>query len=185
MESQEVAVDGVIEAFNRARTTEAGVYDKTVGYGDKYPRHEGKNLVVEMTNSATGVHHPKETYERGFDQTHFGAGSRGARQFLKLLAEADLDPIDDFVRVYRDLGRGCNTSYPDYWLYTWSAPHVMIATTCNPLNGDPASRTISADQGYAGYIGISGEKSPVDTAVSGVRSLARQVKDYREDGLFF
>jgi hypothetical protein len=185
MEAQEATADGVIEAFNKARTTGGGVYEDTVGYGEEYPQYDGENLVVEMNNSATGIHYPDRAYERGFDQTHFGTGSRGAKQFLKLLSGVDLDPVEDFVRVYRDLGRGCSTDYTTYWLYVWCNHRVMIATTCNPLNGDPASRTVSSQQGYAGYIGIGGEKEAVDTAVNAVETLAREVKDRRDDGLFF
>jgi hypothetical protein len=182
---QDTAADGVIEAFNKARATGAGVYDATVGYGEEYPQHDEENLVVKMNNSATGVHFRDQTYERGFDQTHFGSGTLGAKRFKQLLAEVGLDPMEDFVRVFRDLGRGCNTEYPDYWLYVWCNDHVMVATTCNPFNGDPASKTVSAEQGYAGYIGIGGEKSKVETATAGVESVAHQVKDRRDDGLFF
>jgi hypothetical protein len=185
MEAQKVDADGVIKTFNKARATGSGVYESTVGYGEEYPQYGGENLVVEMNNSATGIHYPDRTYERGFDQTHFGTGTRGANQFLKLLSKVGLDPVDDFVRVYRDLGRGCNTDYPTYWLYVWCNSNVMVATTCNPLNGDAASRTVSSEQGYAGYIGIGGNKEAVDTAVNAVETLARKVKDRRDNGLFF
>lgn len=185
MEAKEASADGVIEAFNKARATGSGVYENTVGYGEEYPQYSGENLVVEMTNSATGIHYPDQTYERGFDQTHFGTGVRGVEQFIKLLNKVGLDPVDDFVRVYRDLGRGCNTEYPAYWLYVWCDDQVMVAATCNPINGDPASRTVSAEQGYAGYIGIGGEKEAVESATQAVEDLARRVKDRRLDGLFF
>jgi hypothetical protein len=185
MEAQEATADGVIEAFRKARATGSGLYENTVGYGEKYPRYEGTNLVIEMNNRATGIHYPDRAYERGFDQTHFGTGSYGAEQFTKLLSRVGLDPVEDFIRVYRDLGRGCNTDYPAYWLYVWCNARVMIATTCNPLNGDPASQTVASQQGYAGYIGIGGKKEAVDTAFNAVKTLARKVKDQRYDGLFF
>ncbi len=185
MEAKEMTASDVVETFEKARATGTSVYENTVGYGEEYPQYDGEDLVVEMNNSATGIHYPDRTYERGFDQTHFGSGTHGAKQFITLLTKMGLDPVDDFVRVYRDLGRGCNTDYPDYWLYVWTNSHVMIATTCNPLNGDPASKTVQAERGYAGYIGIGGEKQAVDSATQAVEDLAQSVKDRQDDGLFF
>lgn len=177
--------EAVVEAFRKARATGGGLYEHTVGYGEKYPQHTGENLVVKMSNSATGVHFADRTYERGYDQTHFGGGSHGAKQFIKLLNDVGLNPEDDFIRVYRDLGRGCSTEYPAYWLYIWRNDELMIATTCNPINGDPASETVNSEQGYAGYIGIGGQKELVESATRAIEDLARRVKDKRPDGLFF
>lgn len=176
-----------IEAFNRGQFTNDGPYANTVGYGEKYPKYSGDNLVVEMNNSTTGIHYPDRTYERGFDLTRFGQGTYGAKQFISLLKEIGLHPTEDFIRVYRDLNRGSNIDidYPTYWLYAWVTDGVMIATTCNPINGDASSKDVRSDQGYAGYIGIGGDKEAVRETTQLVEDKASKIKDRQTDGLFF
>lgn len=182
--NQQTAVEA-IEVFEEARITDSSVYETTVGYGDKYPFYDGEDLIVEMNNNATGIHHRNRNLEKGYDQTHFGKGKVGAKQFVKTLRTVGLDPVNDFIRVYRDLGKGCESTYPDYWLYVWVNNEIMIATTNNPINGDPASENILSEQGDAGYIGVGGEPEIVNRATNTIDALAQTIKDKQDDGLFF
>lgn len=185
MDGTNYSTQEVVKTFNKARASDGGPYNNTVGYGEKYPQYEGDNLVVEMNNRATGIHYPDQAHERGYDQTHFGNGTIGVGRFISLLVEMGLDPTEDFVRIYRDLGRGCEADYETHWLYTWVNDQLLISTTNNPINGDSARPSITSEPGWAGYIGIGGKEDAVREAAETLEGIAEAIKDKRTDGLFF
>lgn len=178
---QDPVDEEIINQFRTAKGTESGVYDQTVGYGEKYPQEPTTHLVIDETNRATGIHHQHRGCEKGYDLTRFGDGAFGARRFIQLVQSTNLDPIDDFRRVYRDLGDG----YPPYWLYIWVNDKLMIATTANPINGDSSSQNTVGKEGYAGYIGVGGKTTPVLKATTELETLAESIKDKNENGLFY
>lgn len=159
-------------------------YGSTVGYGDKYPKHTGDNLVVEQNNRACGIHHATRDLEYGFDYTHFGNCQAGVENFTTILKNAGLDPIADFTRVYRDLGRGTNTDYPDHWLYTWANEDILIGTIANPINGDPGSKKKRGEIGYTSAIGVGGKAAAVENVVKEINSTAMKIKGQNEGILF-
>jgi len=177
--------DAVINQFRTAQVNGDTVYKQTVGYGDQYPRNDANHIVIKQTNSVTGVHHRYRELEKGYDLTKFGEGQSGAKRFLQVLKSVDLNPPGDFFRVYRDLGRGCETTYPPSWLYLWANEEVMIATTSNPINGDSTNKNTVGREGYAGYVGIGGKTAAVKQAESAVEALATTIKDKNETGLFY
>lgn len=156
----------------------------TVGYGDRYPEPEVSGLVVEDNNSATGIRHVDRSSEIGYDLTTFGAGVVGVERFLGVLRAVGLDPRDDYVRVYRDLGRDVNTDYRDRYLHVWVNDDVLVACSNNPVTGEGHSPSHRGRKGEAGTIGVGGDKQLVKDAVAGIDAVAN-TKDKRDGGLFY
>lgn len=156
----------------------------TVGYGDRYPEPEASGLVVEDNNSATGIHHENRTSEIGYDLTTFGAGVVGVERFLSVLHAVGLDPRDDYVRVYRDLGRGVDTDYADHFLHAWVNDDILVACSNNPVTGTGCSENHRGQQGSAGYIGVGGDGQLVEMAANRIDECSNS-KGKREGGLFF
>lgn len=158
---------------------------RTVGYGERYPRTDDENLVIDMTNNALGFHHQNREAEVGYDLTHIGKHWVGVEKFIKILSVGGLDPIEDFVRIYRDLGRNCSTDYGDHYRFAWVNDDGMFASTSNPITGEPGTPGVSKKQGYAGYIGIGGSTEFVDRVSTRLDETAHFIKDKRTDGLFY
>lgn len=156
----------------------------TVGYGDRYPESEASGLVVEDNNSATGIHHENRTAEIGYDLTTFGAGVVGIERFLSVLHTVGLNPCDDYVRVYRDLGRGVDTDYADHFLHAWVNSDILVACSNNPVTGTGCSENHRGQQGSAGYIGVGGNEQLVEDAAARIDACSNS-KGKREGGLFF
>lgn len=163
--------------------------DCTVGYGDRYQHPDdadiANGLVVHQNNSATGVSHVGDA-EYGFDLTGFGDGLTGATNFIRVLETVGLHPYYDYVRVFRDLGRGKSSEYGDYYLYVWSNDDVMVACCVNPITGETGDPHMSGPRvGYGSYMAVGGNQPEAGEAFDAVREYATDVKDYRRDGLFF
>lgn len=156
----------------------------TVGYGERYPESDVSGLVVEDNNSATGIRHADQSSEVGYDITTFGAGVVGVERFLSVLQVAGLDPCGDYVRVYRDLGRGVDADYQDHFLHAWVNDDVLVACSNNPVTGEGCSKSHRGRKGNAGYIGVGGDEQLVEDAVTRIDAYSNS-KDKREGGLFF
>lgn len=156
----------------------------TVGYGDRYPESDVSGLVVEDNNSATGIRHENRASKIGYDLTTFGAGVVGVERFLSVLHAVGLDPRDDYVRVYRDLGRGVDTDYQDHFLHAWVNDDILVACSNNPVTGEGCSKSHRGRKGNAGCIGVGGDEQLVEVATSRIDACSNS-KDKREGGLFF
>lgn len=156
----------------------------TVGYGDRYPECENPALDVRENNDATGVYHESRATEYGYDLTKFGAGRTGAERFVQLLQDIGFDVLDDYYRIYRDLGRGFDTTYPDFFLHVWASDSVMFACTSNPITGEGFSENHVGELGKAGSIGIGGNPEAVEDAVEYTDLALVKTKEKRSDGLF-
>jgi hypothetical protein len=156
----------------------------TVGYGERYPEPEASGLIVEDNNSATGIHHENRASEIGYDLTTFGAGVVGVERFLSVLHAVGLDPRGDYVRVYRDLGRGVDTDYADHFLHAWVNDDILVACSNNPVTGTGCSENHRGQQGSAGYIGVGGDEQLVEMAANRIDECSNS-KGKREGGLFF
>jgi len=158
----------------------------TVGYGDRFPEYTGPGLIVKDTNQALGITHKNQEYKHGFDTTTFGGGQVGAKAFLKVLEEAGLDPVDDYVRVFRDMGRDINSDYPARWIYVWVNAEIMIATTNNPISGDKCSRNHSDNgQGHAGTIGVAGHRDIAKAVATMISDTVPKTKGENPGELFY
>lgn len=168
------------------------LHEKTVGYGDRFPTVtdspvvDSEALVVRDTNNACGVCHRQQGKEIGYDITLFRTPNEtptdGASNFIDVLQNiARLGPIEDYVRVYRDLGRGGNREYPDSFLHVWVDERILIATTINPIVGRQNGKAVKA--GSAGYMGVGGQPNIVTRVDNAIVSVANP-KD-RETGQLF
>lgn len=159
---------GDVDASTIASHLIETVEDHTVGYGDRYPETESKGLVVQDNNRRCGIRHRVGEYAVGYDLTKFHlpdeSAAEGRERFLDILSEVGLDPIGDYVRVYRDMGRGVASSYPETYLHVWVDGRVLIATTVNPITGNKDGE--DRELGSGGYIGVGGEKGIAQRAES-------------------
>jgi|AntDeeMinimDraft_6_1070357.scaffolds.fasta_scaffold07231_4 hypothetical protein len=160
---------------------------RTVGYGERFPKYEGEELIIHDTNAACGISHQNTEYQHAFDYTTLSEhGPSGEIKFIEVLEAAGLDPVDDYVRVFRDMGRGIDNSYPDRFLYVWVNEDIMIATTNNPITGAAHSRNHNRNGiGYAGMIGISGEMEKAKKAAYQIMAIASTVKGEEQGKLFY
>lgn len=160
--------------------------ERTVGYGDRFPKYDGPGLVVKNNNDALGIEHEIRHYKHGFDLTTFGEGSDGAKLFIEILQQAGLDPVDDYVRVYRDAGRNTKTEYEDRFINVWVNKDIMIATTNNPITGEGFTKNHTTNgQGYAGYIGVQGILEIGEDTANKIINSAESIKDHKEGTIFF
>lgn len=157
---------------------------RTIGYGERFPECDTPGLVTKDNNDATGIHHENRAAECGYDLTRFGVGRTGVNRFLSVLNAVGLNPCDDYIRVYRDLGRDTDQDYPDQFLNVWVDEDVMVACTNNPVTGDGCSVHHKGKKGKAGYIGVGGKQDLVEKAVAQIDAVA-QTKGKNEGGLFY
>ncbi|KZX46331.1 hypothetical protein [Haloarcula sp. K1] len=156
----------------------------TVGYGERFPESDAPELVVEDNNSATGIRHANQSSEVAYDITTFGAGVLGVKRFLSVLQAAGLDPCCDYIRLYRDLGRGVDTDYQDHFLHAWINDDILVACSNNPVTGEGCSENHCGQKGKAGYIGVGGDGQLVEKTTSKIDAYSNS-KDKQEGRLFF
>jgi hypothetical protein len=175
-----------MDSVTAARHINAKTEELTVGYGDRYPANTVEGLVVADNNRACDISHEVAEYEIGYDLTLFfhpnGSPSRGADNFIETLQLADLHPVDDYVRVYRDQGRGTTSEYPDTYLHVWVNTDVLIGTTVNPITG---MKDGDMNQlGTAGFMGIGGKEEAVRQIDAHVEAVG-QIKDKEPNQMFY
>lgn len=158
--------------------------EATIGYGETYPKADVPGLVVEDTNSATGIRHSSQNTAVGYDITKFGPDSIGVSRFESVLSAVSLDPVEDYVRVFRDLGRGKDANYRERFLHVWVNGGVLVACSNNPITGEGHSPNHHVQQGHAGYMGVAGIEQLVQRAVAHIDTHAT-TKEKRHGGLFF
>lgn len=156
----------------------------TVGYGERYPQPDTEHFVAEDTNVNGGVHHRNQSNNYGYDLTKFGSGHQGVRNFLKVLEVADLDPVDDYYRVFRDMGRGIATDYRDRFVFVWANEEAMVVCTNNPITGESNGPNVKNERGGAGYMGVAGDPSVVDDIIEAINQYGT-TKSEKRDGDFF
>jgi len=157
----------------------------TVGYGERYPHPDTEHFVAEDTNVNGGVHHQNQSNDCGYDFTSFGSGNQGARNFIAVLEAADLDPVNHYYRVFRDMGRGIDTDYRDRFVFVWANKGAMVVCTNNPNHwAKPNGPNINNEQGGAGYMGIAGDTQPVSDVIEAIDQHGATKSEMRDDGLF-
>lgn len=156
----------------------------TVGYGERYPQPDTDHFVAEDTNANGGVHHQNQSNEYGYDLTSFGSGRQGVRNFVAVLDAGNLDPVDDYYRVFRDMGRGVDIDYHDRFVFVWANEGAMVVCSNNPITGESNGPNINNKQGGAGYVGVAGETSRVDDIIEAIGQHGTTKSGRRDGGLF-
>lgn len=158
---------------------------QTVGYGERYPQPSTDHIVAEDSNVNGGVHHRNQSNEYAFDLTSFGSGSHGVQNFLAVLKEAGLRPVEDHYRVFRDMGRGIDTDYRDRFVFAWANASTLVVCTNNPVTGESNGPNIISDQGDAGYVGVAGDASRVDDVIEAINKRGTTKSEMRAGSLFY
>lgn len=159
--------------------------DVTVGYGDQYPVADHDALVVRDEALLSRFEHAAQEDAVCFDLTAFhppdGTAEDGVANFIEILCEAGLDPVDDYLRVFCDMGRGKDRDYDDAFMHIWFNDEVLIHTKCNPITGMKNGEI--HERGYASYNGVGGKSEVVEQVKDLI--MDHDPKDYRINELFF
>lgn len=166
-ETASSSVEKIVESLRTNREK------KTVGYGDQYPRSEDDHLVVKMSNRACGVTHEIEASQLGYKYVRFGDGTHGVKAFISILEAVGLDPIEDYSRVYRDIGHAVDSEYPPRFLHCWANGDLLAATTNNAITGESHSERVVSSQGQTGFVGVEGKSEYVGQVERDIESKGR------------
>jgi len=129
-------------------------------------------LTVNDQREQVFIGHPAGTAEAGFDLTRFSS----ADSFQRLVENHHLEGPRD-VPLYPSRQRP-DVEAGDLKGWVWADEYVLLMVAANPLTGARARIQREPDPGYAGYIGIKGERASVQTLFHAVRRRASECKGY-------
>jgi len=160
----------------------------TVGYGDKYPlpTEETHHITIKNNNDLSGLSHINEERTYGYDNIKFG---HNRVPFLRFLDAINLDPAEDYIRIFRDLNRnnsyssGTNEKRDFFYLHCWVNSEIMYVSTTNPITGVQNGNYYTT--GEAEYSGLSGVAKPVEKAHNTLLETAEWMKDFRQSRILF
>lgn len=161
------------------------VDDATVGYGDRYPKPEHESLVADKIPLMSRFRHAEQEAEIAFDNTSFfspnGHGKDGVKEFVAILRAVGLDPVNDYVRVFCDMGYDRDRDHDDAFVHVWVNDELLIHGHCNPITGYKNGEYHQT--GYGSYMGVGGRADAVNDAEQLIKE--NQPKDWRSGELFF
>jgi hypothetical protein len=160
----------------------------TVGYGERFPVSDHDWLVTDNdANRMERFSHAHQERAIAYDLTSFfppnGNPIDGQAAFVELLRTVGVDPYDDYVRVFVDMGRGKPFDYDDH---VWGNSDLLIQTNVNPITGRKNGEVDDHEWhrlGFASYCGVGGREDEVREAALMIKEY--NPKDTRYDGLFF
>lgn len=118
------------------------------------------------------ISHPGGTAEAGFDLTKFSS----ADSFQRFVENYHLEgPYD--VPLYPSQ-QNPDVEAGDLKGWVWADEYVLVMVTANPLTGVRARIQREPEPGYAGYIGIEGERASVKAVFRAIRRRASECKGY-------
>jgi len=141
-----------------------------------------EHITVTQNGSLIQVQHNEPDCEAGFDLTDFG----NSENFAELLATFDLspdmyynpdhyDPVPD--PQYSKVDKRPEDPDRDYGVFVWANRNVALITGNNPLTGEYSNPDMrQKEEGYASYIGISGEEGAVREIYDAIKQRANHIK---------
>jgi hypothetical protein len=136
-------------------------------WSERNGEYAGPLTVEEVHGDLLHITHEHWNAQAGFDLTKFST----VEDFVGVLEDVELDPIDDFVRV-----KGSVNEEDTYLLFVWANYDGMILTGCNPITGEMRDGKIKK-KGYASYIGIEGTGPFVSRIYDAICNSDSNIKD--------
>lgn len=141
--------------------------DERLVWSERNGDYAGPLTVKEVYGDLLHITHEHWNAQAGFDLTKFST----VGDFVEVLEDVGLDPVDDFVRV-----RGSTNENKTRLLFVWANYDGMILTACNPITGEMRDGKLK-DKGYSSYIGIEGTGAFVTRIFDAICNSDSNIKD--------